>query len=177
MKVDLTVAGQAAAAKGAVGYAGNVYIDSKGNPWMMTQGGPGGVMGCMIADKKPVWFPHDGLMGRRGTMDEHDVLWYGEYRADKVAMFDTKTHEVKRWDLPQYAAPYTASAPDKKGRVYAPSNMAERLYRVDPKNNTVIAYQWPTEFDTKKISWEPNKTTMWFTNMRTARVCRVEVLD
>ena len=112
-------------------------------------------------------------------MDHEDRLWYGEYRSDKIAMMDTKTGKGQRWELPTYTGPYTASHPDAKGRVYAPSNMAERLYRLDTKTNQVIAYQWPTEFDTKKINQEPAKdrTILWFTNMRTARVSRVEVLD
>jgi streptogramin lyase len=178
MKVDLTCNGQAAAPKGASGYAGNVYVDSKGNPWMMTQAGPGGVMGCDVATQKPIWVAHEGLAGRRGHIDlTTDVLWYGEYRADKIARFDTRTREIKRWDLEKFAAPYTASTPDTKGRVYAPSNMAEALYRLDPKTNQIVKIPWPTEFDTKKFNWESNRKTMWFTNMRTARVSRVEILD
>ena len=94
--------------------------------------------------------------------------------------FDTRTKQHQRWDLPPYSGPYTSSRPDAKGRVYAPSNMAERMYRLDPKTNEVVAYQWPTEFDTKKITLVDNPngtTTLWFTNMRTARVSRVEILD
>ena len=168
--------------KGAVGYAGNSEIDSKGNPWMATQAGPGGVMGYDVAAKKAVWWPVLNLMGRRGAIDHADNLWYGEYRGDAVVKVDTTSGKYQRWPLIPYAGPYTSSHPDKKGRVYAPSNMAERLYRIDPKTNTVIAYQWPTELDTKKINYQPgtensDKPILWFTNMRTARVSRVEVLE
>ncbi|MGE0394223.1 MAG: carboxypeptidase regulatory-like domain-containing protein [Vicinamibacterales bacterium] len=168
--------------KGAVGYAGNTEIDSKGNPWMFTQAGPGGAMGYDIASKKGIWWPVENGMGRRGAIDHEDRLWYGEYRGDSVVRVDTKTGEFRRWRLDAYAGPYTSSHPDKKGRVYAPSNMAERLYRVDQNTNDIIAYQWPTEFDTKKINYQPgtensDRPVLWFTNMRTARVSRVEVLD
>ena len=168
--------------KGAAGYAGNTEVDSKGNPWMLTQIGPGGAMGYDVANKKGIWWPVENAMGRRGAIDHEDNLWYGEYRGDSVVRVDTKTGKYQRWKLDPYAGPYTSSHPDKKGRVYAPSNMAERFYRIDPKTNTVIAYQWPTELDTKKINYQPgtensDKPIMWFTNMRTARVSRVEVLE
>ena len=57
--------------------------------------------------------------------------------------------------------------------------MAEQLYRLDPASGQIIACQWPTEFDTKKITMVQDTTgpVMWFTNMRTARVSRVEILD
>ena len=99
---------------------------------------------------------------------------------DKVFMFDIHAEKAQRWDLPKYSGPYTSSTPDPKGRVYAPSNMAERLYRLDPRTGEVVAYQWPTEFDTKKITQVrgPNgNPVLWFTNMRTARVSRVEILE
>ncbi|HEV3061952.1 MAG TPA: carboxypeptidase regulatory-like domain-containing protein [Vicinamibacterales bacterium] len=167
------------APRGAAAYAGNSEVDSRGNPWEVTQQGPGGVMGFKVAENKGVWYPIDGVAGRRGTIDSMDRLWFGEYRTDKVFMFDTRSEKSQRWDLPRYSGPYTSSTPDPKGRVYAPSNMAERLYRVDPKTNEVIAYLWPTEFDTKKITQVqgPNGPVLWFTNMRTARVSRVEILD
>ena len=184
MMADGTFSPQASSAggvvpKGSVAYAGNTEVDSKGNPWQMTQAGPGGVMGFDVKANKAIWYPVDGLAGRRGAIDPQDRLWYGEYRTDKIAMVDTHTGKAQQWDLPAYSGPYTASKPDSKGRVYAPSNMAERLYRLDPKTGSIIAYQWPTEFDTKKINLDPNAkgTVMWFANMRTARVSRVEVLD
>jgi virginiamycin B lyase len=180
MKVDGTFSPQATAGlvpRGSASYAGNAEVDTKGNPWMVTQAGPGGVMGFDVAANKPLWYPIDGVMARRGTADSQDRLWFGEYRSDKVFMFDTHAGKSQRWDLPTYSGPYTSSVPDPNGRVYAPSNMAERLYRVDPKTNEVIAYLWPTEFDTKKITQVqgPNGPVLWFTNMRTARVSRVEL--
>lgn len=168
--------------KGVASYAGNSEIDSKGNPWMVSQAGPGGAMGYDVANKKGIWWPVENTMGRRGAIDDEDNLWYGEYRGDSVVKINTKNGEFRRWRLDAYAGPYTSSHPDKKGRVYAPSNMAERLYRINQNTNDIIAYQWPTEFDTKKINYQPgtehsDKPVLWFTNMRTARVSRVEVLD
>ena len=75
--------------------------------------------------------------------------------------------------------PYAVSAPDKNGYVYATSNMAERLVRVDPKSGETVEYQIPTEFDSKKIAFDPttSRTVLWMVNTRTARIMKVEPLD
>jgi streptogramin lyase len=81
--------------------------------------------------------------------------------------------------LRKYTTPYAVSAPDRNGFVYATSNMAERLIRLDPKTGEIVEYQIHTEFDAKKIAFDPttNRTTLWMCNTRTARMVRVEVLD
>ena len=165
--------------RGSNAYAGNVRVDSKGNPWMLTQAGPGGIMGVDISTGETIWHSVPGLMGRRGQIDWRDRLWYGEYRGDKIAMVDTRTGRSVQWGLRPFMAPYAASQPDRNGYVYAPSNMAERLVRLDPRTNEIIEYQMPTEFDTKKLNWDPTteRPVLWMANMRTARITRVEPLD
>ena len=51
--------------------------------------------------------------------------------------------------------------------------------RLDPKTGEVIECLMPTEFDTKKIAFDPtgDHVSLLMTNMRTARLLRVEVLD
>lgn len=79
----------------------------------------------------------------------------------------------------KYTTPYAVSAPDKNGYVYATSNMAERLMRLDPKTGEIVEYQIPTEFDSKKITFDPtsNRVILWMVNTRTARMMKVEPLD
>ena len=165
--------------QGSNAYAGNVRVDSRGNPWMLTQAGPGGAMMVDVETNETKWYPIEGLTARRGKIDGQDRLWYGEYRSDKIIRFDTRTGEATRWDLRPYMAPYTASTPDRNGYVYAPSNMAERMLRLNPETGEIIEYQMPTEFDTKKLNWDPTteRPVLWMANMRTARITRVEPLD
>jgi virginiamycin B lyase len=96
-------------------------------------------------------------------------------------MFDTRTEQMHEFLLPRTCTtPYTASAPDRNGYVYAaPSNMTERLMRLDPKTGQVIEYQMPTDFDTKKIVYDPStdRTTLWMANTRNARLVRVGPLE
>ena len=179
MQVDARLSYQDHVPSGASPYAGNSRIDSQGTAWMATNRGPGGVMSANPDTGDVNWFPVDGLSARRGRIDSEDRLWFAEYLNDKIFMFDTRTHEVQRWDVPEFSTPYTASAPDKNGYVYAPSNMSERLLRRDPETGDVIEYQMPTESDSKKIAYDPttDDVVLWMTNKRTARITKVEPLD
>ena len=44
--------------------------------------------------------PSDYSRPRRGRMDDQDRLWFAEWRADKIGMFDTKTAEFMEWNVP-----------------------------------------------------------------------------
>ena len=155
-------------------------IDSQGNVWVATYRGSGGIIGIDIKTNEVKWVPVPGLKARRGKIDhETDRYWFSEYLNDKIAMYDIRADEVKRWDVGQYYTPYTASTPDRLGRVYAPSNGAERFIRLDPETDEIVEYQWPTEFDTKKIAMDPttDNVVVWMANKRTARISKVEPLD
>src|SRR5215468_6891710 len=44
---------------------------------------------------------------RRGMMDDKDRIWFGLYRGNKIAMFDTKEQTFKEWTMPsEWASPY-----------------------------------------------------------------------
>jgi streptogramin lyase len=118
--------------------------------------------------------------GRRGKIDAQDRYWFAEYSSDKIAMFDPKAEKITEWALPKYSTPYCSSAPDRKGFVYAPSNMSERVMRLDPKTGEVVEYLMPTELDTKEIQIDPtsgDRSVILFANKRNARLVRLEVLD
>ncbi|MBM3778114.1 MAG: hypothetical protein FJW23_07725 [Acidimicrobiia bacterium] len=162
-------------------YPGNGYqvvVSSKGNPYIA---GFGGVEGYDVAADKPIRVPYmtKTTWGRRGRMDPQDRYWFAMYASDRIGMYDTNTGELKEWPLRQYFTPYTVTAPDKAGMVWAPSNTSDRLARLDPKTGEIIEYLMPTELDTKKIAFDPtsDRVTLLFANMRTARIARVEVLD
>ena len=123
--------------------------------------------------------PTKDSLPRRGRMDSQDRFWFGEYFGDKIGMFDTKTKTFKEWTAPKWTAPYTASVPNKKGHVFAPSNSSDRVFRLDPKTGEVLAYLMPTmNFDTKQVSIDPlSGTAAIFANTRNAQIVRVEPID
>jgi len=158
-----------------------IAADSKGNPWCT------GYFGSYIitvdaktGEAKFFPTPTKDAMPRRNRMDAQDHYWFAEYTADKVGMFDTRAEKFQEWPLPiKYTTPYSSSIPDKDGRVYASSNMTERLSRVDTKTGDVVEYLMPGNFDSKKITVDPStsRPTIWMSNTRAARIIRVEPLD
>jgi streptogramin lyase len=58
---------------------------------------------------------------RRGFMDDKDRMWFGEYRGNRMAMFDTKTETFKQWDMPTaWSNPYDVHL-DKNGEAWTGS--------------------------------------------------------
>src|ERR1700722_20128772 len=54
---------------------------------------------------------------RRISVDAQDRVWFGEYYADKLGMFDPKTEKFKEWTVPtQWLPPYPPKAGKKAGR-------------------------------------------------------------
>ena len=161
------------------GYTGyQVVVSSKGNPYMASVGTINGY--DVAAGEAKSWpIPTKGTFGRRGRMDSQDRYWFAEYTSDKIAMFDTRTETVTEWPLRKYFTPYAASATDRTGHVWATSNMTDRLARLNPETGEVVEYLMPTELDAKEIEFDPSAsgTVLLMSNMRTARILRVEVLD
>jgi len=162
-------------------YIDLTVVNSKGNPYAPDFGGSY-IIGIDAATGEAKFWqvPTPRSSPRRGRMDAQDRFWFAEYTGDKIGMFDTRTERFQEWPMPRkYTTPYAVSAPDKNGYVYATSNMAERLMRLDPKTGEIVEYQMPTEFDSKKITYDPttSRVILWMINTRTARMMKVEPLD
>jgi len=162
-------------------YVDLTVVNSKGNPYAPDIGGSYIIgIDAMTGQAKFWQVPTPRSSPRRGRMDAQDRFWFAEYTGDKIGMFDTRTEKFQEWPmLRKYTTPYAVSAPDRNGYVYATSNMSERLIRLDPKTGAIVEYQIPTEFDSKKIAYDPttSRLTLWMVNTRTARMMKVEPLD
>jgi virginiamycin B lyase len=162
-------------------YVDLTVVNSKGNPYAPDIGGSYIIGIDAKTGEAKFWkLPTPRSSPRRGRMDAQDRFWFAEYTGDKVGMFDTRTEKFQEWPmLRKYTTPYAVSAPDRNGYVYATSNMSERLMRLDPKTGEIVEYQIPTEFDSKKITYDPttSRLTLWMVNTRTARMMKVEPLE
>ena len=162
-------------------YVDLVLVNSKGNVYAPDILG-GYIIGIDTETREAKFWkvPTPMSSPRRGRMDAQDRFWFAENTGDKIGMFDTKTEKFQEWPMPRkYMNPYCVSAPDKNGYVYATSNMAERIVRLDPKTGETVEYQIPTDFDSKKIAFDrtTSRTTLWLVNTRAARIMKVEPLD
>ena len=162
-------------------YVDLTVVNSKGNPYAPDIAGSYIIgIDAKTGEAKFWQVPTPRSSPRRGRMDAQDRFWFAEYTGDKIGMFDTRTEKFEEWPmLRKYTTPYAVSAPDRNGYVYATSNMSERLIRLDPKTGEIVEYQMPTEFDSKKITYDPttSRLTLWMINTRTARMMKVEPLD
>jgi virginiamycin B lyase len=162
-------------------YVDLTVVNSKGDPYAPDIGGSYIIGIDAKTGEARFWqVPTPRSSPRRGRMDAQDRFWFAEYTGDKIGMFDTRTEKFQEWPmLRKYTTPYAVSAPDKNGYVYATSNMSERLMRLDPKTGEIVEYQIPTEFDSKKITYDPttSRTVLWMVNTRTARMMKVEPLE
>ena len=81
---------------------------------------------------------------RRGHMDAQDRLWFAEYGANKMAMFDTRTEKFQEWDLPTpYSAPYELSRIKTASLDRRNEQRSNRAH--ERKNNQSIEYQLPKD--------------------------------
>ena len=80
---------------------------------------------------------------RRGMMDTQDRLWFGEYRGNKIAMFDTKSEKFQEWAMPTpWSNPYDVAI-DKNGEAWTGSMLNDRIARLDPKSGQFTEYVLP----------------------------------
>jgi len=162
-------------------YVDLTVVNSMGNPYAPDIGGSYIIgIDAKTGEAKFWQVPTPRSSPRRGRMDAQDRFWFAEYTGDKIGRFDTRKEKFQEWPmLRKYTTPYAVSAPDRNGYVYATSNMSERLMRLDPKTGEIVEYQIPTEFDSKKITYDPttSRLTLWMVNTRTARMMKVEPLE
>jgi len=116
---------------------------------------------------------------RRGYMDPQDKLWFTEYRANKLAVLDTKTETFTEWPLAMpYALPYDVR-PDKNGELWTGGMSNDRVTRYDPKSGQEIDYLLPKPTNIRRV-WVDNTTTpatFWAGSNLGASIVKVEPLD
>jgi virginiamycin B lyase len=156
-----------------------VISDSKNNLWMAEF--DDGHLGKLDAKTLQVtWFatPTEHSRARRMEIDDQDRIWVTEYRASKVAMFDTKTEKFVEYPLPPYTFPYRANV-DKNGEIWASTMSTDRVVRLDPKTGQTEQYLMPadTNMRTVFIDNSTSPVTFWVGSNHDHRLVKVEPLD
>jgi len=71
-------------------------------------------------------------------MDSQDRVWFGEYRGNKIGMFDTKSEKFQEWTMPTpWSSPYDVVV-DKNGEAWTGSMINDQVDRLDPKTGQII---------------------------------------
>jgi virginiamycin B lyase len=156
-----------------------VMADSKNNLWMaeFTEGH----LGKIDAKTTQVtWFatPTEHARARRMEIDDQDRVLVTEYRASKVALFDTKAEKFTEYDLPQYTFPYRANF-DKNGEIWASTMSTDRVVRVNPKTSEAVQYLMPSDTNMRTVAIDNSTSpvTFWVGSNHDHRLVKVEPLD
>ena len=153
--------------------------DSKNNVWMAEF--EDGYLGKIDAKTlKVTWFPLPSPHGRarRMEIDDQDRILVTEYRANKVALFDTKTEQFTEYDLPPLTFPYRAQI-DQNGELWTGGMSTDRVVRVDPKTDTVVEYLMPSGTNMRTVYVDNSTTpvTFWVGSNHARALVKVEPLD
>lgn len=115
---------------------------------------------------------------RRGHMDAQDRLWFAEFRANKIGMFDTKTATFREWAVPTpWTNVYDAIA-DTAGYAWAGGMNNDRVVRLNTRTGEAVEYLLPSSTNIRRVNVD-NRTsppTFWVGNNLGASLIRVEPL-
>lgn len=153
--------------------------DSSNNAWVAEF--EDGYLGKIDAKTlKVTWFPLPSPHGRarRMTIDDQDRILVAEYRANKIALFDTKTEKFTEYDLPPWTYPYRAQV-DKNGELWTGGMSSDRVIRLDPKSGAAIEYLMPSGTNMRTVYVDNSTTpvTFWVGSNHAHALVKVEPLD
>jgi streptogramin lyase len=156
-----------------------VMADSKNNLWMAEFSE--GYLGRLDAKTTEVkWYaiPTPNARARRMEIDDKDRILVTEYRASKVAQFDTKTEEFTEYRLPEYTFPYRANF-DKNGEIWASTMHTDRVVRLDPKSGQAVQYLMPSDTNMRTVFVDNSTTpvTFWVGSNHDHALVKVEPQD
>ena len=153
--------------------------DSKNNVWMAEF--EDGYLGKIDAKTlKVTWFPLPSPHGRarRMEIDDQDRILVTEYRANKLALFNTKTEQFTEYDLPPLTFPYRAQV-DNNGDLWTGGMSTDRVVSLDPKTGTAVEYLMPsgTNMRTAYVDNSTTPVTFWVGSNHAHTLVKVEPLD
>jgi virginiamycin B lyase len=111
-------------------------------------------------------------------IDDKGRLWFAEFAADKLAMFDTETETFKEWSVPTaYTYPYDAFL-DRTGHVWSGSMASDRVLRFDPSSGAAVEYLLPRSTNIRRVFVDDSTDppTFWAGNNHGAAIVKLETL-
>jgi virginiamycin B lyase len=116
---------------------------------------------------------------RRGQMDPQDRLWFGEYRGDKIGVFDTRREKFTEWAMPtRWTNPYDVAL-DKNEEAWTGSMLNDRVVRLNTKTGTSVEYLLPRSTNIRRVHVDNSTTpvTFWVGSNHGHSIVKLEPLD
>ena len=116
---------------------------------------------------------------RRGHMDTQDRLWFAEFRANKIAMFDTRTDTFREWAVPTAWTNVYDAILDKAGFAWAGGMNNDHVVRLNTGTGEMVEYLLPRATNIRRVNVDnsTNPPTFWVGNNLGASIIKVEPLD
>ena len=106
-------------------------------------------------------------------------LWFGENRANRIGMYDTKAGGFQEWVAPSAEQwPYDVTA-DKNSDAWAGGEFSNRVLRLNPKSGEIVEYLLPKFTNIRRVFVDNSTTppTFWVGNNRGASIVKLEPFD
>jgi streptogramin lyase len=116
---------------------------------------------------------------RRGHMDAQDRLWFAEFRANRIGMFDTKAGKFQEFPLSMPWGNVYDAISDTAGFAWAGGMNSDRVARVNTKTGETVEYQLPKQTNIRRVNVDnlTNPPTFWIGNNLGATLIKVEPLE
>jgi streptogramin lyase len=119
---------------------------------------------------------------QRFRFDSTGRLWFGEYGAGKIGVFDPKTETMTEYPLPSGGSAYCLHI-DEQDHVWVASTQRESLIRFDPATQAMTEYPLPgAGADADLLGpivrdiWPDETGKMWFVEWSRNKVASAEIL-
>jgi len=117
---------------------------------------------------------------RRGRFDDQNRLWFAEYAANRIAMFDPKNEQIKEWKLPtDWSAPYDVVPSKGAAEVWTGSMLTDQVARLNPKTDEIVEYLLPRNTNIRRVFVVDSgpRPVLWVGNNHGNAIVKVEPLD
>jgi len=116
---------------------------------------------------------------RRTMMDREGRVWFAEFAANKVAVFDPVKETFREWDVPTpHTYPYDVFV-DKNGELWSGSMSSDRILRFDPASGKSVEYLLPRQTNVRRVFVDNRSSpvTFWVGSNHGASIIRLQPLD
>jgi virginiamycin B lyase len=122
--------------------------------------------------------PTRGSRPRR-MMSDGRRLWFAEFAANKLGMFDMARESYKEWNAPTpHSYPYDAFM-DRAGDLWSGNMSNDRVLRMKPDASDAVEYLLPRPTNIRRIFVDNStpRPTFWAGNNHGASIIKLEPLD
>jgi virginiamycin B lyase len=117
---------------------------------------------------------------RRGRFDDQNRLWFAEYAANRIAMFDPTTEQIKEWKLPTaWSQPYDVVPTKGASEVWTGSMLSDQVTRLNPKTDEIVEYLLPHTTNIRRVFVQEGgpRPVLWVGNNHGSAIVKVEPQD